>query len=91
MIAINCIADLESVEGKIKIKDSFKKMLPLDKVDLLQDWTTQIDELYEEVLKEWDLEFAMKNKRDGIVPNSVLKSFVDDTKKMILDAEKEGK
>tara|TARA_R100000656_G_scaffold117012_1_gene90267 strand:- start:77 stop:430 length:354 start_codon:yes stop_codon:yes gene_type:complete len=90
MIAINCVVDLENTEGKIKIKDSFKKMLPLDKADLLKDWTAQMDELYEEILKEWEVEFVRKNKRDGIVPNTditvaELKGFVADAETMIKD------
>ena len=90
MIAINCMADIENVEGTIKIKESFKKMPPLDKADLLKDWTAQMDELYEEILKEWEVEFVRKNKRDGIVPTSditvaELKGFVADAETMIKD------
>ncbi len=87
MIAINCVADLENIEGKIKIKESFKKMLPLDKADLLKDWTAQMDELYEEALKEWEVEFDRKNKRDGIVTTSELKKFVADAEGLINDQE----
>ena len=87
MIAINCMADIENVEGTIKIKESFKKMPPLDKADLLKDWTEQMDELYEEVLKEWEVEFDRKNRRDGIVKTSELKKFVADAEELINDQE----
>lgn len=90
MIIINCHGDLDTGEGKIKIKDKFYEMDTLMKIDLVGDWLHQMEDLYSEVEQVWDAEFKRKNKRDGIVPDTditvaELKGFVADAEVMIKD------
>ena len=87
MIIINCHGDLDTGEGKIKIKDKFYEMNTLMQIDLVGDWLHQIEDLYSEVDQVWDEEFKRKNKRDGIVTTSELKKFVVDAEGLINDQE----
>jgi hypothetical protein len=82
-IAINCHADLFAGEGEVKIKPFFSGLSPLMKCDLLQDWKSDIDHLYDSALKEWRRELIKGNPAHS----KEVKSFVLDAEDMIKDAE----
>ena len=59
-IEIKCEGDLEFGEGKLIIPKEFDHLNPIKKADLLNDWISDLTELYNSSLEEWKI-YSVKN------------------------------
>ena len=70
---IKLVYDNFSWEGEVVIKNNFYKAGTLMRLDVLKDWSHEIDVMYEEALEEWKQEMdEIREKANAERDNKVV-------------------